>query len=73
MLTHSTPSRALPYKVVREKIFECVVNIYLSNINSIVTEYPFQVQFDGEKAVDMKGVSRDMFTVFFLRRVSETL
>ena len=65
MLTHSTPSRALPYKVVREKIFESVVNIYQSNINSIVTEYPFQVQFDGEKAVDMGGVSRDMFTAFF--------
>lgn len=41
------------------------LSVINSNINTIITEYPFQVQFDGERAVDMGGVSRDKFTAFF--------
>jgi hypothetical protein len=32
---------------------------------NVMKKYPFFVRFDGEKAVDLGGVTRDMFSAFF--------
>ena len=65
MTTKSTSTRALPHSVVREEVFQSVLTLYSSYLQSIVCEYPFHVQFEGERAIDLGGVSRDMFTAFF--------
>ena len=57
-------STSLPHKVLRENIFENVIHLYATNLGRILSEYPFRV---GERAVDLGGVSRDMFKAFFDR------
>ena len=64
-LSTSTSSQAFPHVVARKDLFQGVLNLYSKRIETIVNEYPFYVNFDGERAVDMGGVSRDMFTAFF--------
>ena len=46
-------------------IFDSVINLYTSQLSRILEEYPFRVKFEGEKAFDIGGVSRDMFSAFF--------
>ena len=65
MLTVATSQPGLPHTVVRQDIFESVMTLYRTELETIVREYPFRVAFDGERAIDLGGVARDMFTAFF--------
>lgn len=44
-------------------IYNSVIQLYRNG--DIVKEYPFHIEFQGEIAVDIGGVSRDMFSAFF--------
>lgn len=61
----SDTSGGLPHLIQRDNIFDGVLQLYRSNRDKIVTKYPFFVSFQGERAVDMGGVAREMFTLFF--------
>ncbi|MCG8624697.1 MAG: hypothetical protein MJE68_22210 [Proteobacteria bacterium] len=39
--------------------------MYTSELPQILQEYPFRIKYRDEKAVDVGGVSRDMFSAFF--------
>lgn len=41
------------------------MTLYRTDQETIVNEYPFSVAFEGERAIDLGGMSRDMFTAFF--------
>ena len=58
-------TRGVSHMVVRNNIFESVMTLYQTDQETIVNEYPFSVAFEGERAIDLGGVSRDMFTAFF--------
>ena len=54
------------YHVIqRANILQDVLELYRSN-QELLKEYTFQVKFFGEKALDLGGVSKDMFSAFFL-------
>lgn len=52
------------HKVNRDSIFQSVITLYTEN-SDILQEYPFGVHFSGERALDIGGVTRDMFSAFF--------
>ena len=54
----------LPWCIRRSHIYD-VIKMYRENNAQILSEYPFCVRFDGEKAVDTGGVSRDMYSSFW--------
>ena len=58
-------STSLPHIVPRDNLFQSVLSLYRNNMDTIISEYPFRTQFEGERAVDLGGVSREMFTAFF--------
>ena len=53
------------HEVQRNEVFEVVLNLYRNN-PQIISEYPFRAKFVDEKAVDIGGVSRDMFSAFWV-------
>ena len=53
-----------PHTVIRNDIFDSVMTLYRTE-KSILNEYPLCIAFDRERAIDLGGVSRDMFTAFF--------
>ena len=53
-----------PHTVIRSQIFESVMALYRTEW-TILNEYPLCIMFDKERAIDLGGVSRDMFTAFF--------
>ena len=53
------------HSVSRESIFEDVIDLYSERLDEIMTEYPFYMEFKHEIAVDVGGVTRDMFSAFF--------
>ena len=54
------------YHVIqRANNLQDVLELYRSN-QELLKEYTFQVKFIGEKALDLGGVSKDMFSAFFL-------
>ena len=55
----------LPHPVSRNEIFDEVIKLYQMKQSTLEAEFPFNVRFIGERAVDTRGVSRDMFTAFF--------
>ena len=56
--------RGIHHEVNRATILDSVINLYTSQLSWILEEYRFRVKFEGEKAFDIGGVSRDMFSVF---------
>ena len=52
-------------KIQRQDVYADVMKLYQTSKDEIMNEYPFRVEFVGEKAVDIGGVSRDMFSGFF--------
>ena len=58
-------TRGIHHEVDRAQIFNSVITLYTSKLPHILAEYPFRVKFHGEKAFDIGGVSRDMFSAFF--------
>ena len=57
--------RGMTHMVNRENIFESVTALYREKREQIMGEYPFRVRFMNEKAIDVGGVSRDMFAAFY--------
>jgi hypothetical protein len=56
-------SIGVPRVVHRNDIYASVLAMYADE--NVMKKYPFFVRFDGEKAVDLVGVTRDMFSAFF--------
>ena len=60
-LPNTRPS--LPHKIRRNDIYNSVIQLYRDN--DVVTESLFSVEFNDELAIDIGGVTRDMFSAFF--------
>lgn len=56
---------SLPFKVNREHIFDEVMTLYKQQSTELLRTYPFRVTFIQERAVDIGGVARDMFSAFY--------
>ena len=54
-----------PHLIRRDYIYEDVLKLY-EDIDDIVNEHPFRIAFDDEEAIDSGGVSRDMFSGFWV-------
>ena len=59
--THQGVGRAFH----RDHVYEDVIKTYEDNLEEILKDYPFRVRFINEKAVDMGGVCRDLFSAFW--------
>ena len=46
-------------------IFDDVLSLYKNKKESLLQEHPFRVQYVDEKAVDIGGVARDVFSTFW--------
>ena len=69
-LTKVTPAGI---EVHRSSIYDDVVmNIYEANTD-VIHQFPFQVEFLGERAIDNGRVGRDFFSAFGRRHTSEDL
>ena len=55
----------MPHAVHRSGIFNDVISLYQNNHEQILQEYPFRIIFIDEKALDLGGVARDMFSAFY--------
>ena len=64
-MTSLSLQRGFTRVVERSCIFESVVSLYATKQSEILQEFPFRVKFAGEKAIDVGGVSHDMFSAFF--------
>ncbi len=52
------------HEMSRNNVFEDVLRLYRNNPRTM-TEYPFKVSFKEELAIDLGGVSRDLFSAFW--------
>ena len=46
-------------------MYDDCLALYTDKREQILKEFPFRVQYEGEKAIDTGGVSRDMFSAFW--------
>ena len=53
------------HSIKRQDVYAGVLKLYQTSQEEILEEYPFRIRFEGELAVDVGGVSRDMFSAFF--------
>ena len=53
------------HMVRRSNIFEDVLTLYRKESASILAETPFQLEYEGERAMDTGGVMRDVFSTFW--------
>lgn len=61
----NTLVHGVPHSIRRSDVFADVISMYQDNISELLQEYPFRVQFEGEKAIDVGGVARDMYSAFY--------
>ena len=59
------PSFGKTHSVKRGQIFQDVIDLYSKYPDVVLAEYPFRTRFIGEVAVDLGGVTRDVFSAFF--------
>lgn len=52
------------HQVNRHTLFDDIVDLYRKNPRTLM-EYPFTIRFSNELAVDLGGVTRDMFSAFW--------
>ena len=64
-MTSLSLTRGVTHTIKRNDIFNQVMTLYMNNRKQLLQEYPFRIQFRGEKAVDLGGVARDMFSAFY--------
>ena len=55
----------LTHTIRRSDVFNEVITLYKNKQEQILQEYPFRIRFQGERAVDLGGVARDMFSAFY--------
>ncbi len=60
-----SPTLGTPHPVKRSQIFQDVLNLYSKSRDIVLSEYPFRTRFIGELAIDVGGVTRDVFSAFF--------
>ena len=53
------------HHISRDDIYSSTLSLYKEAMETIISEYPFRMKFDGEAAVDSGGVSRDFFSSFW--------
>ena len=53
------------HEVERVNIYSSVMTLFTMNREVILQEYPLQIGFRGERAVDVGGVSREFFSAFY--------
>ena len=46
-------------------MYASVLSLYAPDCSNMLHEFPFRVAFDGERAIDTGGVTRDMFSAFW--------
>ena len=51
-----------PHLIHRNTVYDDVINMYRNA--DVLQEHPFNVEFQGEKAIDFGGVARDVFNFF---------
>ena len=51
-------SDGVPRTVKRDSVFADVLSLYQTNLLQLLQEYPFRVNFVGERAIDAEKVSR---------------
>ena len=61
MHTSSGPT----HTISRATLYEDCLNLYKSQLSTLIEEYPFHVGFTNEMAIDTGGVARDMFSGFW--------
>ena len=54
-----------PHAISHNEIFDEVTKLYQIKQSTLEAEFPFNIRFIGERAVDTGGVSRDVFSAFF--------
>ena len=54
----------MAHTVQRSTIFDDVIALY-EDYEEVLREFPFRTRFEGERAIDVGGVTRDMFSAFF--------
>ena len=58
-------NHGIRHSIKRQDVYAGVLKLYQTSQEEILEEYPFRIRFEGELAVDVGGVSRDMFSAFF--------
>lgn len=53
--------RGVPHIIDRATLYDDVLSLYSKKLDEIILDYPFMVEFQGEIAVDLGGVARDLF------------
>jgi len=51
--------------VCRNDLYNDVIQMYNNNFSSMIKEFPFQISFVLEQAVDTGGVCRDLYSTFW--------
>ena len=57
--------QGMPRRISRDNLYQDVMDTYKDNRIEILSEFPFRIKYEKEKAVDTGGVSRDMFSAFW--------
>lgn len=55
----------LPHPIRRGHVYDDCLALYTNKLEQILKEFPFRIRYEGEKAIDTGGVSRDMFSAFW--------
>ena len=53
------------HMVRRSNVYDDVIKLYGKELTVILEEFPFRMKFGGECAVDIGGVTHDMYSTFF--------
>ena len=56
-------TRGNPHTIRRSELLHDVISLYEKEQLVVLEEHPFRVTFFGEKAMDVRGVTRDVFCV----------
>ena len=54
-----------PHVVNRDDIYESTLSLYKKDQDVILDEFPFRIKYNGERAIDSGGVSRDFCSAFW--------
>lgn len=57
--------RGITHIIDRAIVYNDVLSLYTKELNTVILECSFRVQFKAEMAVDVGGVMRDMLSAFF--------
>ena len=64
-MTSLESPRGMLHVIDRTTVYDDVLSLYRKELEKVTLEYPFWVHFKGEIAIDVGGVTRDMFSAFF--------